>query len=75
MVEKMFWRTYEGAEGFLAKYLDLNNIVKVQVPKSILDAAYKSWPNLDGLGPAISFVDEGFDAFTRVIISIEALIQ
>jgi hypothetical protein len=47
--------------------------IEVKVPKNILELASERWSNLDRLGPAVGFIDEGLDAFNNSIRSIRAL--
>jgi hypothetical protein len=72
MDTKWFWETVEGAKGWVQRQ-ELDNIIEVKVPKNILELASERWSNLDRLGPAVGFIDEGLDAFNNSIHSIRAL--
>lgn len=50
MEDKWFSETLEGAEKFKEKYPDLEDIVKVKVPKEVYDRSYKH-SNIDNTGP------------------------
>jgi hypothetical protein len=69
MDAKGFWFTPNGAKGH-ANYWGLTDIVKAQVPRNTLEYASDTWSNLDDLGPATMFIDEGLDYFNQSIISI-----
>jgi RHS repeat-associated protein len=70
MDAKWFWQTLEGAKGWAKTLPDMNNVMDVTLPKDILDFSSSSSENLDNLGPAVSFLDEGLDMLNRLIISI-----
>lgn len=72
MDTKWFWETLEGAKVW-AKDQGLDQIVKVTVPSNVLDYASTHWSNLDQLGPAVSFIDDGLDVFNKAIISIRSI--
>jgi hypothetical protein len=69
MDAKWFWETLEGAQGWAQKQ-GLDNIVQATVPRNVLEVASQRWQNLDGLGPAVGFIDEGLDTFNQALISI-----
>jgi RHS repeat-associated protein len=73
MEAKWFWEGLKSAQVWVSKYSDLTRIVKVQVPKSVLDLGYKA-ANIDNLGPAVAFMDDALDAFNRTIITISEVI-
>lgn len=69
MEAKGFWATVNGAQGH-ANYWGLENIVEVRVASSALEHASETWSNLDGLGPAAMFIDDGLEYFNQSLISI-----
>ena len=69
MDAKWFWETLGGAQGWAQKQ-GLDNIVQATVPRNVLEVASQRWQNLDGLGPAVGFIDEGLDTFNQALISI-----
>ncbi|MEQ1560885.1 MAG: hypothetical protein ABL933_18365 [Methyloglobulus sp.] len=49
MQDKWFSETREGAEQFKQNYSDLEQVIKVQVPKDVYEQSYKH-PNIDNTG-------------------------
>jgi len=74
MDSKWFWENSSSAEKFLEMYSDLNHVVKVTVPKSVLDVGYRV-QNLDGLGPAVNFIDDSLDQFNAAILAINLFLS
>ena len=76
MDAKWFWIRPDSAVNFSKVYDDLNYIVEVKVPKSVLNVASSRETNLDRLGPAVSYIDEALSEFNNAIITIrDALIR
>lgn len=73
MKKKWFWEGLDSAQEFVTKYPDLNQIVEVKVPSPLLETGYRL-PNLDGLGPAVGFMDEALTEFNKFILSIKVAI-
>ena len=67
---KWFWEGVDSAQGFAAQYTDLNHIVEAKVPSSILETGYRL-TNLDGLGPAVGFMDDALTEFNKVILTVK----
>jgi hypothetical protein len=70
MDAKWFWETLDGAKGFQQEYT-LDAVVKVTTPDEVMEFASSTSENLDNLGPAVSFIDEGLDAFNELFTEIE----
>lgn len=66
---KLFWLNIDSARGF-AEYYNLSDIVKVTVSRDVFEHASQTWSNLDQLGPAAGWIDEGLDYFNDAIVSI-----
>jgi RHS repeat-associated protein len=73
MDAKWFWEGLDSAKDFMAQMPDLNHIVNVKVPSSIINTGYRV-PNLDNLGPAVGFIDDALIELNKAIISIREVI-
>ncbi len=69
---KWFWETLHGAQGWQQQY-NLDAIVKVTAPDEVMEFTSSTSENMDNLGPAVSFIDEGLDAFNELLTEIEIL--
>jgi hypothetical protein len=72
MDAKWFWETLTGAEGWQQQY-NLDAIVKVTAPDEVMEFTSSTSENMDNLGPAMSFIDEGLDALNQLLTQIEIL--